>query len=68
MTGHMNRSDEEVLALWCAGRNTADIARLLGWPECDVANRLPRILERRRADAKDAIVRGIALCEAVARL
>ena len=41
-------TDQEILALWCAGRNTFDIARATGVPECEVANRLPRILAIRR--------------------
>ncbi|MDB5594892.1 MAG: hypothetical protein JWM36_1853 [Hyphomicrobiales bacterium] len=36
------------LALWSAGRNTADIARMLGVPESLVANNLPQIIDRRR--------------------
>ena len=43
-------TDQEILALWCAGRDTFDIARSTGVPESEVANRLPRILERRRQD------------------
>ena len=41
-------TDQQILALWCAGRDTHDIARLTGVPESEVANRLPRIVESRR--------------------
>ena len=41
-------ADDAVLSYWTAGKNTADIASLLGLPESEVANRLPRLLARRR--------------------
>jgi hypothetical protein len=41
--------DDTVIALWCGGRDTLDIAQALGVPEAEVANRLPKVLERRRA-------------------
>lgn len=39
------------LPLWSAGRDTAEIASMLGQPECLVALALPRALERRRQKA-----------------
>ena len=39
---------DSVLARWCGGYNTADIARALGIPECIVAAMVPRILEAKR--------------------
>lgn len=39
---------ELALAYWCAGRNTNEIARLLGEPEALVANEIPKLLERKR--------------------
>lgn len=44
--------DDEILSLWSAGRDTYAIALQLGVPESEVANRLPRILENRRANAE----------------
>lgn len=41
-------SDDALLALWSAGRDTYDIALAVGLPEAVVANRLPHIRERRR--------------------
>lgn len=44
-------SDHEILAMWPACHDTSDIARAVGVPESEIANRLPRILDdRRRAD------------------
>lgn len=40
--------DDSILAMWSGGRNTADIAAAFGAPESVVANRLPKVLERRR--------------------
>jgi DNA-directed RNA polymerase specialized sigma24 family protein len=42
--------EQEILVLWKAGRNTQEIARAVGLPESEVANRLPSILERSRQD------------------
>ncbi len=42
------RFEAMVLALWTAGRNTAEIAAQVGVPESKVANALPGILEARR--------------------
>ncbi len=41
-------TDQQILALWCAGRDTFDIARATGVPESAVSGRLPRILAIRR--------------------
>ena len=38
----------KALAYWSAGRNTHEIARLLGEPEARVANEIPKLLERKR--------------------
>jgi len=43
-------TDQAVLAAWCAGHDTADIARMLGLSESEVATLVPRLLQRRRAD------------------
>lgn len=45
-----DRKHDRALALWSAGRNTWDIARELGEPESSVANMLPRLIERRKAE------------------
>lgn len=37
-----------IVALWCAGRNTHDIAKALRFPEFEVANALPLLLARHR--------------------
>lgn len=39
---------ELALAAWSAGRDTLDIARMLGVPESLIANELPKFLARRR--------------------
>jgi hypothetical protein len=54
---HRSRSIEgelrqQVLAMWCAGRDTLDIARALCIPESDIANSLPKILEQRRYEQR----------------
>ena len=46
-------TDQQILALWCAGRDTHDIARATGVPESEVANRLPRILANQRLARAD---------------
>lgn len=43
--------DDQVLGLWCAGNDTAEIARMLGEPEALIASRVPRVLQRRRSSA-----------------
>lgn len=42
--------DQVALALWCAGRDTYDIAIALGVPESQVANQLPRLLDQLREE------------------
>lgn len=37
-----------MLALWCSGYGTADIAHALLFDERDVAKRMPELLQRRR--------------------
>lgn len=44
----MTSFDERVIAMWRAGKNTADIAEYLGLSEAQIANRLPRILQSQR--------------------
>ena len=44
----MTSFDERVIAMWLAGKNTADIAEYLGLSEAQIANRLPRILQSQR--------------------
>lgn len=51
--------DQQFLALWCAGRDTFDIARSVGVPESEVANRLPHILATRRL-ARDFVAPSIS--------
>jgi hypothetical protein len=41
-------TDQALLSYWDARRDTAEIAKLLGLTEATVANRLPKLLERRR--------------------
>lgn len=53
MTGqfiHGTPSDDEILILWQAKKDTCEIARQLWVPEHHVANRLPHILQRSRQD------------------
>lgn len=40
--------DDEILDLWRCGMNSAEIARLMEIPECLVASRIPRVLEKAR--------------------
>lgn len=50
------QAESMILPLWCAGRNTSEIARELGLPEAEIANRIPRILEERRQRGKSMAV------------
>lgn len=43
-------SDQDIIALWRQGLNTTDIARRHFVAESQIANRLPRLLERHRQD------------------
>lgn len=43
-------TDEQILGMWCAGFDTLSIARVIGVPEADIYNKLPKVLERRRQD------------------
>ena len=47
---HGTPSDDEILVLWRAGKDTYDIAKALWVDESHVASRLPRIRERARQD------------------
>lgn len=42
--------DKKILDLWLEGKNSNEIARALWWPEYDIANRLPAILQKMRQD------------------
>lgn len=42
--------DDKILEFWLQGKNTNEIARAMWWPECDIANRLPLILQRSKQD------------------
>jgi hypothetical protein len=44
--------DADILAHWSAGRDTMDISRALCVPESIVANKLPKLIERRRQDRR----------------
>jgi hypothetical protein len=42
--------DARILELWRAGSDTYEISKSLWLPEANIANRLPRLLERSRQD------------------
>lgn len=46
-------AESMIFPLWNAGKNTNEIARALGLPEAEIANRLPLILERRRGGVEE---------------
>lgn len=54
MEPHLHE-DDAILSAFSAGLNTADIARMLGLPECYVANRFQRLRDERRAKARDVL-------------
>ena len=48
---HLFPADRErILALWCAGRDTLDIARVMGLPEAVIYNALPKLRDHARRD------------------
>jgi DNA-binding NarL/FixJ family response regulator len=54
----MLTEDDLLVGLWCQGRNTKEIADRCGLDECDVAARIPHLMERikaRKAAARKAL-------------